>query len=231
MLPESWKAFRPTVPRAGLPLATRTSAGSMPWSIALRTRWVSGSPIFSTTDLSSSVSSPATTSAMSLPSSRATSCTTRWKRLKVPPILTMRSCSALSRTSSTRPARIEVDSSSCASPVRCALVPVLATAMINSPTRSIMRSSLSASTRMERASLERGAVSAVVAAARGGGTTAMAGAGACTGSAVTAAVAALVSSGAGTATISRSQSSRTNSNTSSIAARSASLRSRIWNPR
>ena len=36
----------------------RTSADSMPWSMALRTRCVSGSPIFSTTVLSSSVSAP-----------------------------------------------------------------------------------------------------------------------------------------------------------------------------
>ena len=41
----------------------------MPWSMALRTRCISGSPIFSTTVLSSSVSAPLMTSSMSLPSS------------------------------------------------------------------------------------------------------------------------------------------------------------------
>src|SRR5476649_2210407 len=152
MLPDSWKAFSLIMPLAGLPLATRTSAGSMPWSMALRTRCISGSPIFSTTVLSSSASSPSTTRPMSLPSSRATSCTTRWKRLKVAPIFTMRSSSAASRTSSTRPDSVDVHSCSSTFCKRWPIILVRAPAMINSPTRSISRSSLSESTRTERLS-------------------------------------------------------------------------------
>ena len=121
----------------------------MPWSIALRTRCISGSPIFSTTVLSSSVSSPLTCSSTSLPSSRATSCTTRLNRLKVAPILTMRSCSALSRTSSTRPDSVELHSISSGLRVRLAARLAPAVAMISSPTRLIRRSSLSASTRTD----------------------------------------------------------------------------------
>ena len=56
MLPPRWQASRCSVPTAGLPLATRTSGISMPWSMLLRTRCTSGSPIFSSTVLSSSVS-------------------------------------------------------------------------------------------------------------------------------------------------------------------------------
>ena len=48
------------VPCSLLPAATRTSGISMPWSMELRTRCTSGSPIFSSTVLSSSVVSPVT---------------------------------------------------------------------------------------------------------------------------------------------------------------------------
>ncbi len=149
MLPESWYALSATVPCAGLPRAARTSGASMPWSIALRTRCISGSPIFSTTVLSSSVSSPLTFSSTSLPSSRATSCTTRLKRPKVAPILTMRSCRALSRTSSTRSDSVELHSWSSTLRARRAIRFAPAVAMISSPTRLIRRSSLSASTRTD----------------------------------------------------------------------------------
>ncbi len=140
------------MPLAGLPAAVRTSADSMPWSMALRTRCISGSPIFSTTVLSSSASSPSTIRPMSLPSSRATSCTTRWKRLKVAPIFTMRSSSAASRTSSTSPDKTEVHSSSSALWICWPIMLARAPAMISSPTRSISLSSLSESMRIERLS-------------------------------------------------------------------------------
>ena len=48
------------VPCSVLPAARRTSGISMPWSMELRTRCTSGSPIFSSTVLSSSVVSPVT---------------------------------------------------------------------------------------------------------------------------------------------------------------------------
>src|SRR5882672_4163312 len=73
----------------------------MPWSIAFLTTCMSGSVIFSTIDLSSSVSEPVSTSSMSLPSSRPRSWARRVKRLNVSPIGTMRSFRARSRTSST----------------------------------------------------------------------------------------------------------------------------------
>ena len=110
MLPESWKAFSETFPHAGLPRARRSSTGSMPWSSELRTRCISGSPIFSTTLLSSSVSAPVMISSISLPRSLETSRTTRLKRVKVSPICTMRSCSAESRMLSTRRESTEVAS-------------------------------------------------------------------------------------------------------------------------
>ncbi len=151
MLPESWYALSETVPLRGLAaFGAQLGRSRCRGPSLLRTRCVSGSPIFSTTVLSSSVSSPWTTRAMSLPISRETSCTTRWKRLKVAPILTMRSCSALSRTCSTRPdqrrvAFLQLDVA------RAARQPGSrrADAMISSPTRLIRRSSLSASTRMD----------------------------------------------------------------------------------
>jgi hypothetical protein len=54
------------VPFSGLPRSARSAGASMPWSMALRTRCISGSPSFSTTDLSSSVSAPVMTRSMAL---------------------------------------------------------------------------------------------------------------------------------------------------------------------
>ena len=54
----SWNAFRLMVPVSGLPRSLRTSALSRPWSAELRSRCCNGSPIWSTTVRSSSVSSP-----------------------------------------------------------------------------------------------------------------------------------------------------------------------------
>ncbi|MCY1558599.1 hypothetical protein D9M68_955490 [compost metagenome] len=109
----------------------------MPWSMALRTRWVRGSPMRSTTVLSSSVSAPSTCKTMSLPSSLETSRTTRWKRLNVPPICTIRRVRAQSRTSSTR--RESELVASISSPIPLWMAPRLAPApaMISSPTRLI----------------------------------------------------------------------------------------------
>ena len=57
-LPPRWKASSEIVPCGGFPAATRASGDSMPWSAALRTAWISGSPNSSIIRLSSSVFSP-----------------------------------------------------------------------------------------------------------------------------------------------------------------------------
>jgi hypothetical protein len=152
MLPESWKALSSTRPFAGLPAAARAAGGSMPWSMAFLTRCISGSPIFSTTDLSSSVSAPLITSSMSLPSSLETSRATRWKRLKVSPICTMRSCRAESRMLSTSRESTEVASTRVPSPLFRASRLAEAPAITSSPTRSMSWSSLSAWMRIRLAS-------------------------------------------------------------------------------
>ena len=82
----------------------------MPWSQLLRTRWVSGSVIFSTRPLSSSVASPCVTSSTFLPSLPARSRSMRGKRLNTIDIGIMRiditdSCrSRVLRSRSARPA-------------------------------------------------------------------------------------------------------------------------------
>jgi hypothetical protein len=57
-LPPRWVARMATVPISGLPARWRSSGDSMPWSMALRTTWVSGSISSSISSLSSSVSCP-----------------------------------------------------------------------------------------------------------------------------------------------------------------------------
>ena len=57
------------VPFSGLPAAMRSARDSRPWSAELRTMWVSGSLMRSSTWRSSSVSAPCISSSMSLPSS------------------------------------------------------------------------------------------------------------------------------------------------------------------
>ncbi len=56
--PPSCHARTVSTPSSGLPAARRASGSSMPWSTALRTRWVSGSFTASTIERSSSVSPP-----------------------------------------------------------------------------------------------------------------------------------------------------------------------------
>ena len=68
---------RVSVPSGFLPLAIRTSGGSMPWSMALRTRCVIGSLIASRTLRSSSVSRPSISSLTLRSSWRERSRTTR----------------------------------------------------------------------------------------------------------------------------------------------------------
>ena len=66
-------------PRAGLPAASRSSGVSSPWSTALRTRWISGSLIASSTRRSTGSSPPSACHSTSLPSLRARSRTIRGK--------------------------------------------------------------------------------------------------------------------------------------------------------
>ena len=68
MRPDRCSAARWMVPSAGLPTAMRSSGVSMPWSRALRIRWVRGSDNCSITVLSTSVFSPLITSRACLPS-------------------------------------------------------------------------------------------------------------------------------------------------------------------
>ena len=79
-----------TVAISGLPRRSRTSAGSIPWSMALRTRCTSGSPSSSIIRLSSSVFSPAIWRVTLLPSSLAMSRTDRLNRFKSGPTGTIR---------------------------------------------------------------------------------------------------------------------------------------------
>ena len=88
----SWRAATRSTPCGGLPLATRTSGVSSPWSRLLRRMWISGSASDSMTFLSASVSSPSTTSDTSLPSFLPMSRTRRPKRWKMIPTGSMRTC-------------------------------------------------------------------------------------------------------------------------------------------
>ena len=85
-LPPSWKACRETRPSAGLPLSTRSSGVSMPWSMAFRRRWVSGSRIASMMVLSSSVSRPSISMLALLPQATARSRTTRGNLFQMLPM-------------------------------------------------------------------------------------------------------------------------------------------------
>ena len=73
-------AVSTTSPSGGLPRRRRSAGGSMPWSTALRSRCMSGSPSSSRIARSSSISLPSTRNATCLPSSRATSRTSRGNR-------------------------------------------------------------------------------------------------------------------------------------------------------
>ena len=152
MLPASWHAASVRRPCGGLPAATRSAGGSSPWSSALRTTCISGSVIRSTTDLSSSVSVPTSSSETSLPSSAAVSRTTRRNREKVSPIGTIRNCSVLLRISSIRPPTARFASISAHWRDWRASIPAPAAAITSSPSRLITASSRSACTRMKRAS-------------------------------------------------------------------------------
>ena len=67
MRPDRCSAASRTTPSAGLPIATRFSGVSSPWSMALRIICVSGSLRCSMTVLSTSVASPSVTSRTCLP--------------------------------------------------------------------------------------------------------------------------------------------------------------------
>ncbi len=73
-------------PRSGLPAARRSSVRSRPWSAELRTMWVSGSLIRSSTWRSSSVSAPCISRSICLPSSAPRSRTMRGSFCQALPI-------------------------------------------------------------------------------------------------------------------------------------------------
>ncbi len=89
-LPPSWKACKSSRPSAGLPRFSRSSGGSMPWSMALRNRWVSGSRMASMIVLSSSVSWPSSSMRACFPQATARSRTTRGNLFQMLPIGCMR---------------------------------------------------------------------------------------------------------------------------------------------
>lgn len=82
MRPDWCAADRVTTPSPSLPAALRSAGVSRPWSTALRIRWVSGSPMRSTTVLSTSVISPSTSKRTRLPVSTSSSRMMRGTRLK-----------------------------------------------------------------------------------------------------------------------------------------------------
>ena len=90
MWPPSWNAFSVMRPVSGLPAARRSAGFSRPWSPELRTMWVSGSLISSSTWRSSSVSAPSMTSSIFLSISRARSRTSRGSLFQALPIGCMR---------------------------------------------------------------------------------------------------------------------------------------------
>ena len=94
--PLAFSAERVTVPDSSLPLSTRTSGISMPWSILFRMICISGSPICSIIFLSTSVSSPTSTSFAFLFSFFVISRTIRFIFIKVASKGTMRSSMTLS---------------------------------------------------------------------------------------------------------------------------------------
>ncbi len=151
-LPPWWLAASFTVPLAGLPAARRSAGVSMPWSMLLRTMWVSGSLSFSITLLSSSVCSPCRCSSTCLPRRVAVSRTSLGKRLKMKLIGSMRIditdscrsrvlCSSWARACCRRSWRL---GSSC-SPSW----PSMAWVITSSPTRLIRLSIFSTLTRIE----------------------------------------------------------------------------------
>ena len=185
-----------SMPAAGLPRARRASGDSMPWSTALRTRWVKGSLTASSTERSSSVSPPSSVSVTSLPNCFARSLTTRgcfdhsWSTGCMRVFITS-SCSSLTM----RLSRCRVRPPSASSPewemswLR---------ASTSSPTWRMRVSSRSTSTRTVRSAAAKlarasaGGVGALVVggcagSAAGGATAAAGGAGAADGGAGTAA--------------------------------------------
>ena len=76
VLPD-WRAAMASSPISRLPPARRADGGSIPWSMALRIRWVSGSRIVSIISRSSSTSPPSRSTITCLPSSAERSRTSR----------------------------------------------------------------------------------------------------------------------------------------------------------
>ena len=168
-----------SVPARGLPIDSRLSGASMPWSMALRTRCTSGSDSASTRFLSSSVSSPISCTLTSFFSVRATSRATFGKRENARPTGCMRTritsaCSRAVTTSRLLTARSRSSSRVCR---RSAFIRLRAST--SSPTRFIKPSRRLVSTRtLDSAG---GAALVAAAAAAGSGVGSREAAGMCTG--------------------------------------------------
>ena len=156
MLPPWWLAASVMVPVSALPLAARSAGISMPWSQLLRTRCVSGSVIFSTRPLSSSVASPWVTNSTFLPSLAGE--VAQHAREAAEHASTSASCGSTSPTPAGRgccaPGRPGRRRAAGAAPGRrLALVCAsIACVMTSSPTRLISWSTFSTETRKRRAS-------------------------------------------------------------------------------
>ena len=128
-------------PASGLPCARRTSGGSMPWSIALRSRCTIGSPTSSSIERSSSTSFPSIVNSTGLPTDRAASRTRRGKRSNTCHTGTMRLVMISSCRSATRRdvcATVSASAGSSIEPVSCTSRPRVIT---SSPIRFIRLSS------------------------------------------------------------------------------------------
>ena len=176
--PPSWYARSRTRPAAALPVATRASGDSIPWSIELRTACVSGSRIASMIVRSSSVSAPSRSSATCFPHPCDRSRTSRGSLFHALPIGCIRvfitpSCSSV--VSKLRRAEAFAKPASLIDGANCK---IWLRARTSSPTRFMTWSSSSTSTRMalsvtvERAGPDSGgedSAVAVLAACIGGG--------------------------------------------------------------
>ena len=148
MRPDLCSADSVSVPSGDLPAARRSSAGSIPWSTALRIRCVSGSPSRSITVLSSSVLSPETSSRTCFPVLAVNSRKMRGTRLKTEPIGWARIAIADSWMSRVNPSS-SASSSVAARPSPASRCAIIAWAMTSSPTASINLSSLPSSIRID----------------------------------------------------------------------------------
>ncbi|OIQ81328.1 hypothetical protein GALL_369110 [mine drainage metagenome] len=153
--PPSWKALSVRIPSAGFPFEIRTSGVSMPWSMELRTKWVSGSLIASRMVLSSSVSRPSMTNLACRPQASPRSRTTRGNLLHT---LSM-GCIRVFMTPSCSSLAIRFNRCEVRSRLTSPVVPAYETTWLrvstSSPTKRMSESRRSTSTRRVESAIER----------------------------------------------------------------------------